>query len=226
MEQLKQLFSEQKAKFLAQETIVEKAEAEELKNNNLLEAFQNELNELALRTKSKISQGETLTADEYVELKNADSGLKARIEYHKSAAVDLSNNTYQAKSKLLELKNQANLTRQKIVKSEAEKLINEVIEKNKDVLSKIFTLLSFSGDFEETELDRMTDETKSKKILAYMQKSIINAIDENQRIDVELSLYSAKLTGFKEKSPMVIHRESFEQPQGIKALINQLIEGE
>ena len=106
MEQINQLktqFNAVKETFTAQERAVVARIAEQAKNSNILDALRKEMSELLDRTKGKLERGETLTADEYVELKQSDTGLKARIEYYEAVAEDFEKLLYDEKVKLFDI---------------------------------------------------------------------------------------------------------------------------
>ena len=126
MEQINQLktqFNAVKEAFTTQEKAVVARIAEQAKNSNILDALRKEMSELLDRTKGKLERGETLTADEYVELKQSDTGLKARIEYYEAVAEDFEKLLYDEKVKLFDIQQELISIRGRICYSQASEKI-------------------------------------------------------------------------------------------------------
>ena len=150
MEQINQLktqFNAVKETFTTQEKAVVARIAEQAKYSNILDALRKEMSELLDRTKGKLERGETLTADEYVELKQSDTGLKARIEYYEAVAEDFEKLLYDEKVKLFDIQQELISIRGRICYSQASEKIKSFFDKNQEELNEIFNLLYFSGDF-------------------------------------------------------------------------------
>ena len=84
LEQLQTTFQQQRKGYLNREKEVLELTAEKQQTESTFSAFKNELAELIANAQTKLTAAESLTADDYVALKNADSGLKARIEYYQA----------------------------------------------------------------------------------------------------------------------------------------------
>lgn len=214
-------FNEQKAKFHEQENAVLAVQTELNKAKNILEALENEKAEFVTRQKEKLAEVGTLSADEYVEIKNKNSGLQARIEYYQALIVDLDSKLYDEQEKLSNQQKELKAIREKIVSHNAEELFEQFIQQNKETLGKLYCLLAYSGEFKPDR--NLTDETKEQMIIRHLTQRISGHIETNHLLDDELSIYSEQLAGFTAKSPTVLHREKFEaKPAGLTELINNL----
>lgn len=212
-------FNEQKAKFHEQEKVVIPVKTELGKAKAILEALENEREEFLKEQKAKLADIGTISADEYVELKSKDSGLKARIEYFQALIVDLENQLYNSQEKLYLIQRELKATRQHIFIQQADKLFNELMVENKEKWQEIFALFSYSGHFKQ---DRsLTDKTEEQAILEYLSDKFVDRIPTDGKIAEEWQIYSVQLEGFAPKSPIKMHHDKFkEQPKGLADLIN------
>lgn len=215
-------FNEQKDKFHEQENAVLAVQTELNKAKNILEALENEKAEFVTRQREKLAEVGTLSADEYVEIKNKNSGLQARIEYYQALIVDLDSKLYDEQEKLSNQQKELKAIREKIVSHNAEELFEQFIQQNKETLGKLYCLLAYSGEFKPNR--NLTDETEEQMILRHLTQRISDHIETNHLLDKDFSLYSEQLAGFTAKSPTALHREKFEsqKPTGLIELINNL----
>lgn len=214
-------FNEQKAKFHEQEEAVLAVQTELNKAKNILEALKNEKAEFVARQKEILADNGTLSADEYVELKNKNSGLEARVEYYQALIVDLENKLYSEQDALLGQQWKLKQIRGKILSNKAEVLFNEFIQQNKDTLAEIYSCLLHTGEFKQNR--NFTELTEEQAIIKYLKQKIAAQIKTDFPLDNELKLYSAQLANFKPKMPTALHKEKFLAPKtGLAELINNL----
>lgn len=193
---------------------------EKSKATAILEALQNERAEYIARQKEKLANTGEMSADEYVELRNKESGLNARIEYYTALLVDIDEKVYQAKENLHNLQRDLIFIRGKIFKEKANKLLEEIISREKDDLGNLFTYLYLSGNFDSISF---TEETKEEKTLDFIKNKISEQIPTDKAVNIHYSAFVEQLKGFEPKSPMKKHRESFEpKKQGLSELLNNL----
>lgn len=186
----------------------------------ILEALQNEKEEYIARQKEKLASTGEMTADEYVELRNKETGLNARIEYYTALLVDLDEKLYQSQEKLHDLQRDLKFIRSGILFDKANELLQEIIEREKEHLSDLFTLLHLS---DKMEPHPASNETEKDKILSFIKSSIIQQINTDKPLDTEYSVHSEQLKGFVWKSPARKHREKFEPKKtGLEQLLNNL----
>lgn len=191
---------------------------EQNKTKAILEALQNEKAEYIARQKEKFATTGEMSADEYVELRNKESGLNARIEYYTALLVDIDDKVYQAKEELYKLQQSLIVIRSNILEEKANRLLEEIIAREKDNLGDLFTFLYLAGKINPNPLTR---ETKETKIIDFIKDKIGNNIPNNKPLNTEYVIYSEQLKGFEPKRPTQKHRESFEpKKQGLADLIN------
>ncbi|MDP0025779.1 hypothetical protein Q7301_02480 [Glaesserella parasuis] len=95
MNQLEQKFHQKKAEFEQETTKFTALKAEKEKTEKTISAFENELQEAIAKTeKGLIASGE-ISEDEYIDLRNQTTGLKARIEYQQAKLEDLQEKIHQ-----------------------------------------------------------------------------------------------------------------------------------
>lgn len=206
MEQLQQKFTALKERFSEQEQIIKNKLNEQEKISKLLKAFREEANELISRTKTKMENGETLTVDEYVEFKHADSGLKARIEYYEAVGNDLNNEIYLLKESLFILQRDMKAVRSEITEKIATQKLDKFISDNQTLLGELFSLLYYSEKFKPNEL---SFEEESDLIINHLKQKIGSAIPKNYNIEESLNTSSSLLLDFELKTPIKKHREKF-----------------
>lgn len=214
-------FNEQKAKFHEQEKVVNNAKAELNKAEAILEALKNEREQFIHAQKAKLADIGTISADEYVELKNKDSGLQARIEYYQALIVDLEKLVEQEQEKLYSMQTRLKHIRGIILKNSAEELFNSLLQENKEKFSLLYTYLANSGEFEFNP--HVSEKTKEEQILHYMSEKILKNIAKDKPLDDELNIKSDALANFVHKTPAQQHKASFNTEKvGIASLIHNL----
>ncbi|MBS6672811.1 MAG: hypothetical protein KH259_01635 [Haemophilus paraphrohaemolyticus] len=219
--QLKTQFNAVKETFNTQEKAVAARMGEQAKNLNILAALKQELSELLDRTKGKLERGETLTADEYVELKQSDTGLKARIEYYGAVAEDFESIVYNEQKKLFDIQQELVLIRAKICDLQATEKLKLFIDKNQKELSELFSLLWFTGKYQPHPY---SEETTEQVVISHLQKELF----KNSALDLTtpsgLLVASDYIANFEPKRPTQIHMEQFQPPKGLARLLSQEME--
>lgn len=214
-------FNEQKAKFHEQEKVVNNAKAELNKAEAILDALKNEREQFISRQKAKLADIGTISADEYVELKNKDSGLQARIEYYQALIVDLEKLVEQEQEKLYSMQTELKHIRGIILKNSAEELFNSLLQENKDKFSLLYTYLANTGEFEFNP--HVSEKTKEEQVLHYMSEKILKNIAKDKPLDDELNIKSDALANFVHKTPAQQHKAKFNTEKvGIASLIHNL----
>lgn len=214
-------FNEQKAKFYEQEKAVLATQTELDKARNILEALENEKAEFIARQKEKLAENGTLSADEYVELKNKNSGLEARIEYYQALIVDFKNKLYSEQSLLFKQQGELKQIRSKLLSDKAELLFNQFIQQNEETLAEIYSCLFHTGKFKQDR--NLTEKTEEQAIIEHLNQQIARKIKTDLPLNKELHIYSAQLANFIQKTPTELHKEKYiEQPKGLSSLINEL----
>lgn len=218
-----EIFNQHKAKFHEQEQVIVKVQAEISKNDNILKALKNELNEIISRSKEKMANNQMLSADEYVELKQQDSGLKARIEYYEALAHDLTAKLETEKEVLATLKDKLEHIRRGIFNTKAEEIMQSIFATHQKELSQLYMYLKHSYEFPLNEHLVVLD--KQQEILAFICDKMKNHINTDEAIPAEFSLYSVHLANYEAKSPARKHREAHTETakNGLNHLINNLI---
>lgn len=225
VEELQAKFDALKGDFHAQETAVEARQKEQTKNANILEALKQELSELLQRTQSKLERGETLTADEYVELKQSDTGLKARIEYYEALAEDLENLVYNERKKLLDIQRKTIVIRSELTEKIAEQKFIDFFKKNGAELQEIFNLFCITGNYGGYTKEFDYFEPTSKAVKDHLRTLLDKVLTSNYNIPEDLSVFSIYLENFEEIRPTLKHKESFNKKEkGLNALIKNLTE--
>lgn len=214
-------FNEQKAKFHEQEKVVNNAKAELNKAEAILDALKNEREQFIHAQKAKLADIGTISADEYVELKNKDSGLQARIEYYQALIVDLEKLVEQEQEKLYSMQTELKRIRGVILKNNADELFNSLLQENKEKFSLLYTYLANSGEFEFNP--HVSEKTKEEQVLHYISEKILKNIAKDKPLDDELNIKSDALANFVHKTPAQQHKASFNTEKvGIASLIHNL----
>lgn len=214
-------FNEQKAKFHEQEKVVNNAKAELNKAEAILEALKNEREQFISRQKAKLADIGTISADEYVELKNKDSGLQARIEYYQALIVDLEKQLEQEQEKLYSMQTELKRIRGAILKNNSDELFNSLLQENKEKFSLLYTYLANSGEFEFNPY--VSEKTKEEQVLHYISEKILKNIAKDKPLDDELNIKSDALANFVHKTPAQQHKAKLNTEKvGIASLIHNL----
>lgn len=172
-----------------------------------MNALQYELQQNKAKSKEHLTAVNTLSLDEYLTLKQEDTGFKARIDYYTAVLEDLDEKYYQIKVELYKERTQLYQLRAEIFKQLINPLCDEIIEKIKPEMSDLYTYLALSGDKEPVNTIKL---------------KIAQAIDTDKPID---EFYKFRnLTGsFEPKRPTQLHAESFnQQAKGFERLFNNI----
>lgn len=128
IEQRKTAFQQQKAGYLALEKELNELQAEKRQAENILAALENELNDSLQRAKDKLNLLNSLSADDYVELKNKDTGLTARIEYYQALIEEIDTKLYDKKAQIYQERERLFYIRGAVFSSLADESLNKLIE--------------------------------------------------------------------------------------------------
>ncbi|MGX3048611.1 hypothetical protein ACWIUH_12395, partial [Ursidibacter arcticus] len=165
MNQLEQQFKQKKLELEKEAQKFEQINAEKDKVKKVIQAFETELKETIDKAENGLISSGTINEEEYIELRNQSTGLKARIEYNKAKLEDLN----------IKLHHQAEITKEKV--EEARKIRRAIFShlskshfeewKNENIpaLNKLFSQYYFSGEFNSTE-----------EIILFMAKQITDAM--------------------------------------------------
>ncbi|KMK50521.1 hypothetical protein RO21_11310 [[Actinobacillus] muris] len=216
-------FNQEKAVFQQQEQTIIQIQSQFEQNKRILEALQNEQSEIIQRSKDKLANNQMLSVDEYVELKQTDTGLKARIEYYQALNQDLEYQLADSKQSLIKIQNHLKHIRAAIFKNKAQTLMQALFSENKKALSEIFMYLDGSDEFNPTSYDEIT---KEQKILRFMGEQFKGYIAKNAPMPDEYRLSSALLSDSdKLATPAQLHKQAIarsQQTTGLTGLIQQL----
>lgn len=215
------LFEKEKNAFFEQEKIVKTNQIELEKNKNILTALNNELAELNKKAQAKIDQSQRLSADEYVQLKNGNNEITARIEYYQALIEEQKSELQEQKETLLNLQRNARLTRSHILAQAGEEGLNAFLNEHKQTLAEIFRNLKHGGKFKQNP--NFATLTEEQAIFDYIKRKLTACTDTELPLEPEFNLHSPFLVDFEPISPFKKHAQSFQQPQpkGFQALMAQ-----
>lgn len=223
MNQLEQKFHQKKAEFEQETAKFTTLKAEKEKTEKTISAFENELKEAMAKTeKGLIASGE-ISEEEYIDLRNQTTGLKARIEYQQAKLEDLQEKIYQQAEVIRSKRWEVVYARQAIFAQNIDADFKKWLEENKSVLNDFFTRFYYSGKFSATG---STWNENYIGVEEYVMKHIISkissSISENYQIDEKLHIPDPT-RNFTFKTPGQIHKERFnETPKGFDKLLNNL----
>ncbi|WP_426876821.1 hypothetical protein [Glaesserella parasuis] len=223
MNQLEQKFHQKKAEFEQETAKFTVLKAEKEKTEKTISAFENELQEAIAKTeKGLIASGE-ISEDEYIDLRNQTTGLKARIEYQQAKLEDLQEKIHQQADVIRSKRYEVVYARQAIFAQNIDADFEKWLEENKSVLNDFFARFYYSGKFSATgnslhENYISVEEYVKKHIIS----KIASSISENYQIDEKLHIPDPT-RNFTFKTPGQIHKEKFNgTPKGFNKLLNNL----
>lgn len=223
LEQLQTTFQQQRKGYLNREKEVLELTAEKQQTESTLSAFKNELAELIANAQTKLTAAESLTADDYVALKNADSGLKARIEYYQALSEEIDIKLDTLNAQLFKEREALLILRNDIFYTMASERLNTLIENNKEQFDEVYRLLTLSGSIQPNALKDGYQSTREYAVKQYIGEQIGRAINPEiaDPNGYELPVFTGD---FKPKSPMRLHAESYETSKisGLRKLIHNL----
>lgn len=227
MEQSKNTFYQQKEQYLKEKQVLDNLLKEKVKTLNIIAALQQDLEEQVNKAVQKLATENTLfSSDEYVSLKQEETGIKARIEYYNAYLEELDKQIYQEKENLYGQLNKVTKARQKYFLAKFNELFATFSETEKETLSKLYIFIKYSG---KVAADSYIDGYKGTLEYAakdYLLESISRLIDTEIPLDEEFNL-PIFVNSSELKTPSQKHLENFnEEEKGFKKLINQLSNGE
>lgn len=223
MQQLQEKFDHLKTKMTVQEKVIEELLIKKEKNLELLNAFRNEKSEMLATIKKQQEKGETLTADQYVEARNASTGLKARIEYHEAYNDDLENSIYDEKESLLNLRREAAIIRSELAERMAKQKFTDFCQKHNSELQEIFNLFCITNNYGGYIRSLDHYEPVSKAVKDHLRNLFDEVFENNYSVPEPLSIHSSYLDDFEEIRPTKKHKERLIKTEtGLKALIDNL----
>lgn len=222
IEQQKTAFQQQKAGYLALEKELNELQAEKRQAENILAALENELNDSLQRAKDKLNLLNSLSADDYVELKSKDTGLTARIEYYQALIEEIDTKLYDKKTQIYQERERLFYIRGAVFSSLADELLNKLIENCKQDLENIYNFLYLSGKFKPNPLLNEKG-TIEYQVTEFIFNSLFKVINKNTPIEPEYTLPNF-IEAFKPKNPMRLHVEKYSEtePKGFQKLIHNL----
>ncbi|MDO5055144.1 MAG: hypothetical protein Q4D86_07480 [Pasteurella oralis] len=213
-------FTNQKNVYLQEKQSLDDLMAEKQKTESVIQALHNEIEELMQKSKESITQQNGLSVETFIELKQENTGLKARLEYYQAFIEELDGKIYEQKEKLFSIHKKLQFMRSEMIYPQAVAELDQLMAENKEKLSKIYRYFVLSGKF---DVDRFyTDLTAEDKIKDFITKQIKQAINTDFTIDEQYSI-PRFIHQDEIKSPMKKHQESFDNtPKGFQKLINNL----
>lgn len=223
MNQLEQKFHQKKAEFEQETAKFTALKAEKEKTEKTISAFQNELKEAIAKTeKGLIASGE-ISEEEYIDLRNQTTGLKARIEYQQAKLEDLQEKIHQQAEVTQAKQNEAIRARNAVFSQHAKENFQKWLAENKATLNKFFTDFYYSGIFISQENHwKGIFSSSEEQIIEYMMNNIKEIIPYICPIAPNLFINSP-LSESDVRTPMQKHKESFDKaPKGFEKLLGNL----
>lgn len=220
MEQLQKLEAEYKVQIEKAKTEIDQynaLKAEKTQNSNILSALQNELTDHLQNAGNIFSnKDKPLSVEEYLDIRNGSSGIKARIEYYEAYGEELDKKLYEQGENAYKENQKLREIRKNICGIKGYLHLNSFIKQHSAELSEILMYFSYSGDFEPTQYD---ETTREQKAFSAMQKRIFQHLTPKP-ISKELASLALDFTP---KSVMTKHKESFnKEAKGFDKLLNNL----
>ncbi|MDH3001778.1 hypothetical protein NMW79_03310 [Pasteurella multocida] len=213
-------FTQQKNIYLQEKQKLDDLITEKQKTENVIQALHNEIEELMQKSKESITQQDGLSMETFIELKQENAGLKARLEYYQAFIEELDCKIYEQKEKLFSIHKELQFMRSEMIYPQAVAELDQLMAENKEKLSKIYRYFVLSGKFDVDPF--YTDLTAEDKTKDFITKQIKQAINTDFTIDEKYSI-PCFIHQDEIKSPIKKHQESFDNsPKGFQKLINNL----
>ncbi len=213
-------FTQQKNIYLQEKQKLDDLTTEKQKTENVIQALHNEIEELMQKSKESITQQNDLSMETFIELKQENAGLKARLEYYQAFIEELDGKIYEQKEKLFSIHKKLQFMRSEMIYPQAVAELDQLIAENKEKLGKIYRYFVLSGKFDVDPF--YTDLTAEDKTKDFITKQIKQAINTDFTIDEQYSI-PRFIHQDEIKSPIKKHQESFDNtPKGFQKLINNL----
>lgn len=184
----KEEFESKKQQYLSEKHVLDNLIKEKEKIKNIIQALKQEFTEQANKAKAKIGQSSFLSADEYVALKQEETGIKTRIEYYNAYLEELEAKIYQQKEVLYSYLSQATESRKALFFTEFKALLNTFSEVEKETLNKLYFFIKYSGKVTANNLIdgyKGSLEYASKK---YLATHILDLLNDEIVLDDKFSL--------------------------------------
>ncbi|HDR1003338.1 TPA: hypothetical protein ACY37E_001214 [Pasteurella multocida] len=212
-------FTQQKNIYLQEKQILDDLIAEKQKAESVIQALHNEIEELMQKSKESLTQQNGLSMETFIELKQENAGLKARLEYYQATIEELDCKIYAQKEKIFFTFNQLKTMRSAIIYPQAITALEQLIAQNKEKISEIYCYLELSDEFTPS---LYSDESTEDKVKTFITNQIKQAINTDFTIDEQYSI-PRFIHKDEIKSPIKKHQESFDNtPKGFQKLIHNL----
>ncbi|MFZ7156713.1 hypothetical protein ACLS0M_08385 [Avibacterium avium] len=222
MEKSKTEFQQHKTKYLAEKQALDNLLKEKSKTQNIIAALQQDLIEQANNAENKLEKENFISADDYVALKQAETGIKTRIEYYQAYLEEIDAKIYQQKERLFNEYQQILQMREKSLLAEFNALFEHFLNEQKDTLTRLYSLLKYSGVAQPNPLDDSYKGTLEYAVKQMLLKKIEKGINSEIPLDNEWEL-PLFVNRDELKTPTQKHKESFSKEKtGFQKLINNL----
>ncbi|AFI45448.1 hypothetical protein MB831_06570 [Pasteurella multocida subsp. multocida] len=212
-------FTQQKNIYLQEKQKLDDLTTEKQKTENVIQALHNEIEELMQKSKESLTQQNGLSMETFIELKQENAGLKARLEYYQATIEEFDCKIDAQKEKIFFTFNQLKTMRSAIIYPQAITALEQLIARNKEKLSEIYRYFELSDEFTPAPY---SDESAEDRAKAFITNQIKQAINTDFTIDEQYSI-PRFIHQDEIKSPMKKHQESFDNtPKGFQKLIHNL----
>ncbi|MFZ7108561.1 hypothetical protein [Avibacterium avium] len=188
MEKSKTEFQQHKTKYLAEKQALDNLLKEKSKTQNIIAALQQDLIEQANNAENKLEKENFISADDYVALKQAETGIKTRIEYYQAYLEEIEAKIYQQKETLFTTYQQILQIREKALFAEFNALFEHFLNEQKDTLTRLYSLLKYSGVAQPNPLDDSYKGTLEYAVKQMLLKKIEKGINSEIPLDNEWEL--------------------------------------
>ncbi|HDR1459676.1 TPA: hypothetical protein QB433_002127, partial [Pasteurella multocida] len=140
-------FTQQKNIYLQEKQKLDDLTTEKQKTENVIQALHNEIEELMQKSKESLTQQNGLSMETFIELKQENAGLKARLEYYQATIEEFDCKIDAQKEKIFFTFNQLKTMRSAIIYPQAITALEQLIARNKEKLSEIYRYFELSDEF-------------------------------------------------------------------------------
>ncbi|UXN37027.1 hypothetical protein N8E87_00550 [Avibacterium paragallinarum] len=224
MENQQHEFQQHKTRYLAEKQALDNLLKEKSKTQNIIAALQQDLIEQANNAENKLEKENFISADDYVALKQAETGIKTRIEYYQAYLEEIDAKIYQQKERLFNEYQQILQIREKALFAEFNALFEHFSTEQKDTLNRLYLLLKYSGKVTANSFDdsyKGTLEYAVKERLLHKIECGINSeipLDNEWELPLFVNRDELKTLAQKEKES----KEQATTKTGFKKLIDNL----
>lgn len=194
-------FQQQKKHYLSLKTTLDNYLKEEEKTKNIILALKQDLIEQANNAKNNLQEQNFLSADDYVALKQTETGIHTRIEYYQAYLEELDEKIYQQKEILFNEYHRILKIRNEIFNSEFNALFNTFSTEQKEILDRLYMLLKHSGkidnDDSENSIEHLTKKSLATKLMTNINTDC--QLEQEWLIPRFIQYYEIKTPAQKEK---------------------------